>query len=270
MPDWNFPFYSSPQAHGAPATPMIASLAGQAGSVGAYALVNRQVYAEVSFYRVATGFLRWMGAGTSFQNGGANYLEGYNPYWRSYWTQPRGPHSVMVGAFGMRAGVFPDSAQPIGPADVFTDYGVDSQYQFLGNTHKITLRGSYIYENRSFEASFPLGAAGTTKGNLKAINLNGTYADSNAWAFHVGYFLTNGNSDATLYGVSDPSGQLVTASPKTAGYTVELDRHITQNVQLMAQYRGFVRWKGLRHDIDGMGRNASDNNTLWLSVFFAF
>ena len=41
-------------------------------------------------------------------------------------------------------------------------------------------------------------------------------------------------------------------------------------IQLMAQYRGYVQFNGLRHNIDGMGRNASDNNTLWLSAFFAF
>jgi hypothetical protein len=73
-PDWNFPFYSSPQALGAPASPIISSLGGQAGSIGAYALLNRQVYVEASFYRAATGLWRWMSAGTSFQGGGANYL----------------------------------------------------------------------------------------------------------------------------------------------------------------------------------------------------
>jgi hypothetical protein len=270
VPDWNFPFYLSPQAPGAPASPKIATLGGQVGSIGAYALVNRQVYVEVSFYRVATGFLRWMSAGTSFQGGGANYLKGYNPYWRAYWTQEHGPHSVMAGTFGMRASVFPDSSHPSGPADVFTDYGFDSQYQYLANNHKVTLRGSYIYEHRAWDASFPIGAAGTERGNLKTLTINGSYAYDNAWVFHAGYFLINGNSDSTLYSVTVPSGGQVTASPKTTGYTFEVDRQITQNIQLMAQYRGFVRFNGLRHNIDGMGRNASDNNTLWLSVFFAF
>ena len=51
---------------------------------------------------------------------------------------------------------------------------------------------------------------------------------------------------------------------------LEVDRQITQNIQLMAQYRGFLQFNGVSHNIDGMGRNASDNNTLWLSVFFAF
>jgi hypothetical protein len=270
VPDWNFPFYSSPQAPSQPAAPIIARLGSQTGSIGAYALVNRQFYVEASFYRVATGFFRWMGAGTSFQDGDANYLKGYNPYWRAYWTESHGPHSIMVGTFGMRASVFPSSSSPSGLANVFTDYGFDTQYQHLGETHKITLRGSYIYESRNFNASFPLGATGTETGNLKALNLNVSYAYDNAWVFQAGYFDTNGNNDSILYGIANPSGELVSASPKTTGYTLEVDRRITQNVQLIAQYRGFVRFDGLRHNIDGMGRSASDNNTLWLSLFFAF
>ncbi len=62
----------------------------------------------------------------------------------------------------------------------------------------------------------------------------------------------------------------MTASPKTTGYTLEVDRHLTQNIQLTAQYRGYIQFNGVRHNIDGLGRNAIDNNTLWLSAFFAF
>ena len=270
VPDWNFPYYSSPQSLSGPASPMIASLGGQSGSIGAYALLNRQFYVEASAYRVGSGFFRWMNAGTAFQAGGKNYLDGYNPYWRAYWDKEHGSHSLMVGTLGMSAHVFPDSSNPTGPVDVFTDYGFDSQYQYLGGTHKITLDGSYIYERRSWDASFALGNTGTPKGNLKYLNLNGSYAFDNTWALHAGYFATNGNNDASLYAINSPSGDLITASPKTTGYNLEVDRHITQNLLLMAQYRGFIRFQNLRHNIDGIGRNASDNNTLWLSVFFAF
>jgi hypothetical protein len=106
VPNWNFPFYSSPQAPGAPASPIITNLGSQVGSIGAYALLDRTVYVEASFYRAGTGFLRWMSGGVSFQNGGANYLDGYNPYWRAYWTHSRGPHSLMIGTFGYASACF--------------------------------------------------------------------------------------------------------------------------------------------------------------------
>jgi hypothetical protein len=270
VPDWTFPYYSSPQSLSGPASPFIGNLGAQAGSIGAYALVNRQFYLEASFYRAATGFFDWMSAGTSFQAGNKNYLKGYNPYWRSYWEKAHGPHSLMIGTFGMDARIYPDSSSPQGPVDVLTDYGFDSQYQYLASTHKVTLHGSYIYEHQAWNASFLSGGSAIPKGNLKSLNLNGTYAHGDAWAFHGGYFLTNGNNDSARYGVTSPSGDQISTSPKTTGYNLEVDRHITQNIQLAAQYRGFVRFDGLRKNIDGIGRSASDNNTLWLSVFFAF
>lgn len=270
VPDWTFPFYSSPQALSAPASPLIGNLGAQSGSIGAYVLWNRQIYVEASFYRVATGFFRWMSGGTAFPGGGKNYLDGYNPYWRAYWTRTHGSQTVMVGTLGMRSRLFPDSSHPSGPVDLLTDYGFDSQYEYLANVHKFVLRGSYIYEHQLWDASFLLGSSGTPKGNLKSLNLSGTYAYNNTWTFHVGYVLTDGNNDSARYAITSPSGDLITSSPNTTGYNLEVDRQLTQNIQIMAQYRGFTRFNGLRRNIDGLGRSASDNNTLWLSVFFAF
>ena len=269
-PDWGYPFYSSPQALSGPASPMITQLGAQSAGIGAYALINREFYVEASFYRAATDFFRFMSAGTAFQAGGLNYLKGGNPYWRAYWTRARGPQSFMVGTFGMRASVYPDSSSPSGPADIFTDYGFDSQYQYLASTHKVTIRGNYIYEHQAWNAGFPLGNSATPEGNLKSLNVNGSYAYGDNWVFQAGYLLTNGSNNSALYSVTAPSGDLLATSPQTTGYTLEVDRKITQNIQLMAQYRGFFRFNGLRYSIDGMGRTASDNNTFWLSVFFAF
>lgn len=269
VPSWGYPFYTSPQALGAPGSPMIASLGVQTGSVGVYALFDRQVYAEVSMYHVGTDFFRWMNAGTSFQTG-ANYLKGFNPYWRVYWTKEQGPNVFMIGTFGMHSNVYPDSSSPSGPTDTFSDNGFDSQYQHLGETNKLTLRASYIYEQQSWNGSFPLGAVSNPKGNLKTLNLSAAYALRESWTFTAGYFLSNGSNDAALYGVTDPSGALLTAKPNTSGYILQVDRTLTQNVLASLQYTGFVKFNGLKNNIDGLGRNASDNNTLWLTVFFAF
>ena len=267
---WGYPFYGSPQAPNGPANPMMTSLGTQVGSVGVYALLNREWYAELSMYHVATDFFRWMSAGTAFQNGGKNYLDGYNPYWRAYWTKERGAQSLMIGTFGLHSKVFPNSALPSGPTNVFTDFGFDSQYQYLADTHKVTLRASYLYENQQWNASFPLAASSVATGNLKSLNLNGSYGYRNQWVFNAAYFSNHGNNNTARYGLTDPSGTQLTSSPNTSGYVLEVDRLITQNVQATLQYKGFVRFNGLTNNIDGLGRNASDNNTLWLTVFFAF
>lgn len=269
VPAWSYPFYTSPQSPGPPGSPMIASLNQQSGSVGAYALFDRQFYAEVSTYRVGTGFFRWMTTGTNFQSG-ANYLQGFNPYWRAYWNKEEGPQVFMVGTFGMHSNVYPNSSSPSGPTDVFSDTGFDSQYQYLGETNKITLRGSYIYEQQSWNGSYPLGNVSSPKGNLKTLNLNGAYAYRDSWTFTAGWLFSNGSSNAALYGVTDPSGAQLTAKPNTSGYILQVDKTLTQNVVASLQYTGFVKFNGLKNNIDGLGRSAADNNTLWLTVFFAF
>ena len=270
LPSWGYPFYTSPQALSGPASPMISSLGGQAASVGVYALLNRQVYAEVSMYRVATNFFRWMSAGTSFTGGGSNYLDGYNPYWRVYWTEQHGPHVLMVGTSGMHSTVYPNSAAPTGPTNTFTDYGFDTQYDYLGGSNKASVRFSYLYENQSWNAGFPQGASSTPNGNIQSLNLNGTYTLHDRWIFNAGYFVNNGSNNAALYAVTSPSGSQLTASPNTTGYNLELDRNLTQNMKLTMQYNGFFKFNGLTSNIDGMGRSPGDNNTLWMSLFVAF
>jgi hypothetical protein len=269
VPAWKYPFYTSPQSLGPPGSPMIANLSQQTGSVGAYALIDRNFYVELSAYHVGTGFFRWMTGGTSLENG-ANYLSGWNPYWRAYWTKAEGPHVFMAGVLGMHSNVFPDSSSPSGPTDSFFDNGFDSQYQYLGETNKLTLRGSYIYEHQSWNGSFPVGSVSNPNGNLKTLNLNASYALREAWTFNTGLFFSNGSNNAALYGINDPTGVQLTAKPNTTGYLLQVDRTITQNVVVSLQYTGFTKFNGLTSNIDGLGRKPSDNNTLWFTVFFAF
>lgn len=44
------------------------------------------------------------------------------------------------------------------------------------------------------------------------------------------------DSDTALYAVTAPFGILLSTSPNTSGYVLEVDRLITQNVQAMLQY----------------------------------
>jgi hypothetical protein len=269
VPSWGFPFYAAPQTPGSPASPMIASLGQQAGSVGVYALFDREFYVELSMYRVGTGYFRWMTAGTNFQ-AGAEYLKGFNPYWRAYWTKEHGPNVWMIGTFGMRSNIYPDSSTPSGPTDLFSDTGFDTQYQHLGDTRKFTLRASYIYEKQTWNASYALGNVANPQDNLKTFSANAAYTIGDGWTFSGGYFFTNGSGEAPLYGVTDPNGNLLSSKPNTNGYVLEVDRTLTQNLLATVQYTGFTKFNGLPSNIDGIGRKPSDNNTLWITLFFAF
>jgi hypothetical protein len=57
-------------------------------------------------------------------------------------------------------------------------------------------------------------------------------------------------------------------SPNTKGYIMELDYLPRENVRLMLQYTGYTKYLGDRTNYDGSGRNASDNNSLFLNLWF--
>jgi hypothetical protein len=270
VPAWGYPFYGSPIAPGAPAGTMLSTVIGQSAGIGAYALLDRQWYLEVSAYRAATGFWRWTSWGTDFDQGGAQYLASYNPYWRLYYTREWGPHVFMAGTYGMYAKVFPNSASPNGATDKFTDYYLDTQYQYLADIHKVTLRAYYYYERQSWDASYPLGISSIQKGNLNGFNLSGTYSFRDTWSASLAYYQSNGSGNAALYGVYAPNGvTLLASAPNTTGYVAQVNFLPVQNVKLQLQYSGFTRFNGLTSDIDGLGRKPGDNNTLWFNVFVA-
>lgn len=105
-------------------------------------------------------------------------------------------------------------------------------------------------------------ALGYSTGDLNTLNLNVAYNYDNHWNLSAGYFLSNGSNNAALYAISDPSGSMLSNSPNTSGYILEADYLLTQNIK-------YFNISGLTTNIDGQGRFASDNNTLWLNVFVA-
>jgi hypothetical protein len=224
----------------------------------------------LSLYRAGTGIWRWANIGTSFDTpGGANYLDGYNPYWRLTWNDAWGPHNLMLGTFGMVAKVYPNNTVRSGATDKFTDYYLDAQYQYLLEGHALTVRGTYYYERQNWDGSYPRGNSSIASGNLNGFTLSATYALDNRWTFSAAYSQSNGSANAALYAVTGPAGNTLSATPNTNNYVLQANYQPTQNVKLQLQYSGFTKFNGLTSNIDGLGRSPADNNTLWLNLFFA-
>jgi hypothetical protein len=272
VPAWTFPFYGSPVAVGPVPSPLIDGIGQQVGSLGLYTWFDRMVYAEFSVYRDAeSGFFKWMGQGNYWDSpGGATRVGGYNPYWRLAFNHEWGASSIEAGTFGMNTKVFPDNLEPQGSTDHYTDVGFDTQYQWLTNLHKVTLRATYLYERQSYNASFPLGLTSNPTNRLRQMTFSASYWHDERWGLSFGYTQIQGTPDATLYGVTSPTGALLTASPYTSQYTIEADYLLTQNIKLMLQYAGYGKYNGRHRDIDGAGRAYWNNNSLWFNIFVAF
>src|SRR5205823_2885128 len=107
------------------------------------------------------------------------------PYWRVAFEQNLDIHSLEVGTFGLKSNVVP-LGMPSAGTDSFTDIGVDTQYQYLGNPHTVTLRASWIHENRNLGASQALGLADNSHDVLRTLNASVSYIYDHTWSLTAG------------------------------------------------------------------------------------
>ena len=96
----------------------------------------------------------------------------------------------------------------------------------------------------------------------------------------LGWFSTTGSTDTGLYpaqvSLSDGTvcncGVVTSAngSPDTRGLIGELNYLPWLNVKLSLQYTHYTKFNGGSTNYDGFGRNASDNDTLYALLWFAY
>jgi hypothetical protein len=275
-PAWTFPYVSS----GLAATPGAATLiegafAGHVGGAGAYTFINDMLYLELTGYQtLSTRVQNDLGA-SPFNGGSPGQFDGVAPYWRVAFEPKWGPHSLMVGTFGMYAAVQPfvdptgaTTSATLPVSDKFTDVGFDTQYQYQGPNYWFTLRGSYIHENQKLDATFPGGAANPTN-FLSVLHLQASLAwgADNRFVLTGQYFDIRGSSDAILFG-----GNASGFSPNSNGFIGEL-AYIPFGVSQAPGWPWTNARIGLQYTyynkFDGTTAGAHDNNTLFLHAWFA-
>jgi len=275
-PAWSYPFIVPDLAPGAPAAPILmGGLAGQVVGLTTYMQFNNGLYAEAGGYRtLSPTFLSDVNA----DFGGR--ISGIAPYGRLAYTWNLANGNVELGAFAFHAakGLAGTDVQgnPIavpGPTDKFTDLGIDASYQFLnGGDHIVTINGLYMAERQRLDATYATGGSSNMHDTLQAVNINAAYWYRNTWGAVLAGFANNGSSDLTLYGNN--------GSPNTRGGMAELIwtpfgkssswAQPYANVRFGLQYTWYTRFSGLVTNIDGAGRRASDNDTLYLYTWLSF
>jgi hypothetical protein len=280
-PAFGFPYTSSPLASTpAAATQIDGGLAQQVAGVGVYGWWKKMVYGEVSFYHTANNGFAFLRSGQdTHTDGGVAAIQNWNnPYWRVALSHDWGANSAMIGIYGMIVNRYPSNLDTSTATDRYRDVAVDAQYQYITDPHTFTAQATYINERQSYNASYAAvqetGAgigAGPTPDNptdtLKTFKLKGTYYLDRKYGGTLAYFSTTGSADAGLYG-TDADGNART--PNSNGYILELDYLPIQNVRLMLQYTAYNKFDGAKSNYDGNGRNANDNNTLFLNIWVAF
>jgi hypothetical protein len=270
-PVWGFPFVASTVAPTPAASTVIeGGLAQQVAGLSAYSMWNRTLYVELGGYRTADGVFSILRAGVDRSTAAA--LRGTAPYGRvalqREWDD--GTQSAMVGAFGLKVEKYPDPLDPAGATDTFSDVGIDAQYQYVTSAHRISGQLSYIREAQHLDGTFGQGNAANPRNDLSTFSAKATYYYDVKYGVSFGYRRVTGDADSVLY----PSGLAVTGSasgrPDSSALILELDWLPWRDRRFTLQYTAYQKFNGGTTNYDGFGRNAKDNNSLYLVAWFPF
>jgi hypothetical protein len=230
-----------------------------------YAYFNNSVYAEFGAYHGAPNGFGQIDSGVDVP-----VIDGLAPYWRLAYERQWDRKSWEVGAYGMVAKVFPANSVQTGPSDKYSDWAIDSQYQYIGDEHLLTLTGTYIDEKQTLDATFGAGGSANASNDLKTLRFNASYYYHRKYGAALGYFTTTGSEDAGLYAQGDPVTGFANNKPDSKGWTAEFDWVPYENTKFALQYTMYNKFNGGDTNYDGMGRDAKDNNTLYLLGWINF
>ena len=270
LPAWYFPFIGTALVSGTGdfSTLLNGGVSTAVAGLSAYAFIDDSIYAEVGTYRALSPAMQ-----IKFGLGAGNDIGRIDDsiYWRLNYIKDMNTQAFSAGLVGLNASIQPERIDG-GPVNRFRDIGVDASYQYLGNgRHNVAAYASFIREDQTRGDLFANAGADNLTGRLYEFRFNTSYYYQHTYGATIGRFSTRGTPDATLYG---PSG-----SPDTSGTVLQVDwtpwgkesswARPYANARFGLQYTIYDKFDGASSNYDGNGRNASDNNTLFLFLWAA-
>lgn len=278
---WSFPYASSALAPTPSAQPLLSGgLVGNSIGVTAYAWYDRSLYLEAGGYETYGPTLLSY-TGTTYGPGATNTV---SPYLRAAYEWNWNGQDAYVGTVFLSSNINPAIADRTATAafgrNYFRDVAVDGGYQFLGDRTNIAgLYGIYIHENANLQASFNMGASSSTSSPLNQVRANVFYFYKNTYGLTLGWQNTWGQANPLLYAPAPVTGS-ANGKPNSNAFIIEADwipfgkadswGRPWANLKLGAQYTIYTRFNGGNQNYDGFGRNAMDNNTIYLYAWLAF
>lgn len=266
-PAWQSPFDQRSATAPTPgASTMIDGGLAGAGVAGlsVYGSWNDLVFGEVGAYRSAP-------AAAQIDSTSTNVVHGMAPYWRLAYERQWDRNSWEVGAYGVDVNMFPGGGNALaGPTNHYRDWAIDSQYQYIGDENLVSVTATYIKENQTLDATYAAGGSANPTNSLKTVRVGTSYYYQRRYGGALGYFSTTGTTDATLYPTGVPVGGYANGSPDSRGWSAEFDWVPYENTKFALQYTAYSKFNGGGSNYDGMGRNASDNNTVYLLGWINF
>ena len=255
-PAWGYPYTGSGMAPTPDVGTMIENLGGSVAGLGAFTMIGNTVYLELSGYRTAQ-----LGAAMPPDASIEGALKGIAPYWRlaiqHQWTKSY----LEVGTYGMATQLYPGGIS--GLTDNYTDLALDLQYEYQFPKGQFTLHSSYINEKQNLNSTFNAEGSENPSNNLNKYNVDASLFLRPGVNFTLGYIDYSGSSDNMLYENRVPS-------PNSTDLIAQIDLLPWQNTKISLQYNAYGKFNGASANYDGANRNASDNNSLYLQLWFLF
>jgi hypothetical protein len=163
-----------------------------------------------------------------------------------------------------------------GPTNKFTDWGIDATYQYLGNRKNIVAADlAYVHENSKNDFDVEEGATTKRNHSLNSVKASVSYYRNNTYGLTGALFSSWGTRDTDLFAPEEDGGSR-TGRPNTSGFILQADwtpwgkedspLSPWLNLRVGLQYTGYFKFNGASSNYDGFGRDASDNNTVYVFV----
>jgi hypothetical protein len=280
---WNFPFIASSLAPTPTAGTILGGpLLGNTIGLTAYAWMDQSLYTEAGFYDTQAPELMSR-LGESYGPGSATAPA---PYVRLAYEWNWGHNSAHIGTAFFRGRFNPatDTFSASGTLghDTYTDTYFDAGYQYLSHDgrHTVTLNDFFTHEDQSLKGTAAGGGATTADGTVNETRLVGTYYFDRTYGATVAWSKLWGSANPLLYQQGAAVSGSANGKPDSNAYILEADwvpfgkaeswLRPLANLKLGLQYTIYTEFNGGSRNYDGFGRNASDNNTLFLFAWFVF
>jgi len=262
-PAWGFPYTSSAVTLSPMTATLIEDGLGQnVAGLGAYAFWNNLIYAEASLYRSAQ-----QGGAHPPDNSSTGIVKALAPYWRLALQKQFNDQYVELGTFGMSTQMY--TAGVSGLTDRYTDVGFDLNYERPFGDNDLTVHTTYINEKRSLDGTFDASGSVSNSLSLNSFKVVGNYYLHQQIGFSFGYFDISGDGDPILYAPGAVDGSAM-GSPNSNGFIAQFEYLPWYNTKFGIQYVGYSKFNGAGTNYDGAGRNASDNNSIYVYSWIAF
>ncbi len=276
---WGYPFVVSALAPAPAAQPLLAGgLIGNSYGATIYGYYDRSLFVEAGLYNTAGPSLL-SGTGNAY---GPGSTATPSPYARAAYEWNWNEQSAYVGALFLQSNLNPSNgafhAADRAGRNSYTDFAVDGGWQYLGDGTN-TLSGLWIYnhEEQALDAAFASGASSRSRASLNQVRASLSYYYLQTYGATLGWQKTWGPANPGLYAPAPLTGS-ANGKPNSNAFIAELtfvpfgkgEASPWSNLKLGAQYTLYTQFNGASRNYDGAGRNASDNNTLYLYAWLIF